>query len=103
MAKQSDVIAAVLREYESYKSSRYPFCYNTGYGGRGTKSTETASMSDFEAAGKSLKDKVAYDHGTPWSVRIAASFSGSGTNEWSILIEVAGKPQPVFNFHMSIA
>lgn len=103
MANLTELTEAVLREYEAYKSSKHPYCYNTGYGGRGRTSGETASMSDLETASGSLKDKVAQDHGVTWAVRVAKSYSGETANEWSILIEIAGKAQPVFNFHMGIA
>ena len=103
MATRDQIVEAVKREYERFRSEKPAYCYNTGYDGKYTTSTESASMDDFEYAAKELKTKVDADYGSRASVRTAKSFSGEGQNQWSILIEAAGKAQPVFNFHMAIA
>ena len=102
MATRDQLVEAVLREYERYTSDKPAHTYNTGYDGRWNKSQEAATMADLEYAAAELKTKVTGDFGSSHSVRTAASYSGHAHNEWSILIEVAGKSQAVFNFHMAV-
>jgi hypothetical protein len=101
MASRMELYDAVSREYQAFKSAKLVYCYNTGYAGKGMATTETVSAEDLESAARMLQHMVDNDN-LKAGVRTAKSFSGSDANEWSILIEKYGAPQPSFNFHMAI-
>lgn len=102
MANKDQVLEALKREWDN-KLKHSIDRYNTGYEGRGVRSEETTTMRALEEAASEFKDYALKSVAPGHSVRVAASFSGTEHNEWSVLVEQNSPHQSIFNFHIRVS